>query len=483
MLGPVRIIVDGTDVTPTGTRARTLLAALMSEPGTPVPTSRLIGDLWGSRPPRDAPGQLMSHVSRLRRRLAEAGDAAPAVVHRHKAYLLAIEAGQLDADLFTDLVGRGRSELAHGRATEAHRLLVRALVLWRGDAFTGVPLHGRLGEQKRHLQQAHTAALALRVEAEQELRPFPDLTHLNAPFTATSKSRSSRTPATSPAPRAADRPETPRRAGADDQQPVIRLLGRPRIRREAEEVRAGSPGQAAVLAMLADRPGAPVATDELIDGLWGEQPPGSAMAIIRNYVSRLRPLLRHARTPGIADILVHHAGAYTLHVAPKAVDVPLVTTRAREASAALSAGDPARARELAAAGLALWTGRALVGVPGPFADQRRLALHEELTRLQVLHAEAGIDLGLVEDAVASLTTLSAEHPLHEAVAALLMRALFLAGRRDDALAHHAFTARILGEELGVDPGDALTSIRDRITAAASEPRPSSRKRRQLDSRP
>lgn len=52
-----------------------------------------------------------------------------------------------------------------------------------------------------------------------------------------------------------------------------------------------------VLARLALTPNAAVSRDELIDVLWGEQPPPSAVNIVQGYVSRLRRALEPKR-PG-----------------------------------------------------------------------------------------------------------------------------------------------------------------------------------------
>ena len=88
----------------------------------------------------------------------------------------------------------------------------------------------------------------------------------------------------------------------------VTLDGRP--------VALGATKQRAVLAMLALRANTVVSVDELVDGLWGEAPPASAVKLIQHYVSQLRKLL----AGGDAEIVTRGRG-YELRVRPDAVDV------------------------------------------------------------------------------------------------------------------------------------------------------------------
>ncbi|WP_405479382.1 BTAD domain-containing putative transcriptional regulator [Streptomyces sp. NBC_00009] len=117
-----------------GARLRMLLARLAVEAGRPVSVDALVDGLWGERPPADAANALQALVSRLRKALRGAGtvDSVPG------GYRLAVEAGDVDAYRFEQLAGRGRRELAAGRAEEAASVLGTALALWRGAALADV---------------------------------------------------------------------------------------------------------------------------------------------------------------------------------------------------------------------------------------------------------------------------------------------------------------------------------------------------------
>ena len=84
------------------------------------------------------------------------------------------------------------------------------------------------------------------------------------------------------------------------------VLGPLRARRDGVELDPGSPQQKAVLAVLLLARGRHVAIEMLIDALWGERAPLTAVGTVRNYVSRLRRRL--ASGPGLARPRGHQAG-------------------------------------------------------------------------------------------------------------------------------------------------------------------------------
>ncbi|MFI7146322.1 AfsR/SARP family transcriptional regulator [Nonomuraea sp. NPDC050022] len=129
VLGPLSVWTpDGQPVQVPEAKVRALLADLLAHRGRPVSTDRLIEDLWGDRPPADAPAALRVKVSQLRRAL---GDRA-LVAFRPPGYLLAVAAEEVDAGLFESLLARaGRSDDARVRQA----LLTEALGLWRGAPY------------------------------------------------------------------------------------------------------------------------------------------------------------------------------------------------------------------------------------------------------------------------------------------------------------------------------------------------------------
>ncbi|MFF4243880.1 BTAD domain-containing putative transcriptional regulator [Streptomyces sp. NPDC001822] len=236
------------------------------------------------------------------------------------------------------------------------------------------------------------------------------------------------------------------------------VLGPVRAWRGGDALPSGSPQQRALLAALLLRDGRTATAAELIDALWGDDPPARALATVRTYASRLRKTLGQ-------DTLVSEAGGYAVRVPREALDLTLAQDLAAEAEKARSGGDRAQARTLINKLLGLWDGEALASLPGPYADNRRAGLEE--WRLQLVETRLDLDLevGAHAEAVSELTALTAAHPLRERLRELLMVALYRSGRQAEALAVYADTRRLLAEELGVDPRPELAALQQRILRA------------------
>ncbi|GGR61808.1 MULTISPECIES: AfsR/SARP family transcriptional regulator [Streptomyces] len=237
------------------------------------------------------------------------------------------------------------------------------------------------------------------------------------------------------------------------------VLGPVRAWRGEKALGTGSPQQRALLAALLLREGRTATAAELIDALWGSEPPPQALAAVRTYASRLRKIL----DPGV---LVSESGGYAVRgLGEGALDMSRAQDLAAEAEKARGAGDLGTARGLLRQALALWDGEPLAGVPGPYAETQRARLEE--WRLQLLESRLDMDLeqGGHAEAVSELTALTAAHPLRERLRELLMLALYRSGRQAEALAVYADTRRLLAEELGVDPRPGLSDLQQRILRA------------------
>ncbi|MEW5352755.1 BTAD domain-containing putative transcriptional regulator [Streptomyces sp. 16-176A] len=255
-------------------------------------------------------------------------------------------------------------------------------------------------------------------------------------------------------------PRMPERRGPGAPAPLrFGVLGPVRAWRGEEPLPTGSPQQRALLAALLLREGRTATASELIDALWGEEPPHQALAAVRTYASRLRKALD-------PDILVSESGGYAVRgLGEDALDLAAAQELAAAADKARAAGDLGRAREALRGALALWDGEPLAGLPGPYAEAQRVRLEE--WRLQLLEARLDLDLeqGCHAEAVSELTALTAAHPLRERLRELLMLALYRSGRQAEALAVYADTHRLLAEELGVDPRPELRDLQQRILQA------------------
>ncbi|MFE3096327.1 BTAD domain-containing putative transcriptional regulator [Streptomyces sp. NPDC059248] len=236
------------------------------------------------------------------------------------------------------------------------------------------------------------------------------------------------------------------------------VLGPVRAWRAGQPLPPGSPQQRALLSALLLRDGRTATSHELIDAIWGEEPPSQALATIRTYAHRLRKVLS-------ATTLISESGGYALRIERDALDLFVAQELAAAAEKTRAAGDPGHARMLVNKSLGLWDGEPLANVPGPYAENQRTRLEE--WRLQLLETRLDLDLevGAHAEAVSELTALTAAHPLRERMRELLMLALYRSGRQAEALAVYADTRRLLADELGVDPNPELSQLQERILRA------------------
>jgi DNA-binding SARP family transcriptional activator len=209
-----------------------------------------------------------------------------------------------------------------------------------------------------------------------------------------------------------------------------------------------------------------VSAGRLVDVLWGDDPPASALASLQNHVMRLRALLAETGAGQIKTV----APGYLIEVADGELDLDEFIRLSRCGRDALAAGDWHTAlRELTAA-LALRRGEPLMDVTS------RLLLEQEAPRLVQMHLDvvearidADLELGRVREAIGDLGGITAAHPLRERFHAQLMLACYRAGRRADALGAYRRAREVLVEELGVEPGAELQQLHQKILAADREP--------------
>lgn len=215
-----------------------------------------------------------------------------------------------------------------------------------------------------------------------------------------------------------------------------------------------------LLTMLALQPGRVVSAGTLADGIWPREQPADPGNALQTLVSRLRSALRPA---GYAGLVESHPAGYLLAVRPDAVDVAAFREMAGAGRRALADGDSGTAARLLREALALWRGRPLADAEGfEFADTAAIGLielREEATRDRI---EADLALGEGASLTAELKAMVCADPLAERPRALLMRALYAAGRQAEALAVYGAARQLLADELGVDPSPALEQVYLRI---------------------
>ncbi len=238
-----------------------------------------------------------------------------------------------------------------------------------------------------------------------------------------------------------------------------KLLGSFAVEADGRPVDVGGPKQRAVLALLLLNANHPLSPETMIDQLWGEHPPETALATLQAYISNLRRMLqpdRPARNPD--SIITKSGGGYQINVDADAVDA-IRFDRLLTAAASLAADDPERSRGLLVDALQLWRGPALADFRyHDFARTDITRLEEMRTTALELRIAAELALGTGEELIAEIETLLAKYPLRERLWGHLMVALYRSGRQAEALRAFRRCEETLGEELGIVPGEALRRL-------------------------
>ncbi|HEX2744198.1 MAG TPA: BTAD domain-containing putative transcriptional regulator [Streptosporangiaceae bacterium] len=206
-----------------------------------------------------------------------------------------------------------------------------------------------------------------------------------------------------------------------------------------------------LIARLALAGGQPVSTGALAEAVWDCALPAEVANALQTLVSRAR------RALGGAAAVEQSAAGYRLAVTPDDVDALRFERLVAEGAMAEA--------------LALWRGPALVDA-GDFAEPFARRLEELRLDATITFLTRELDAGRAAVRVGELEALVAEHPLHEKLAGLLMRALAATGRQADALAAYEALRTRLADELGIDPGPEaravqLEVLRGEIAAAAA----------------
>ncbi|MBX6386763.1 MAG: winged helix-turn-helix domain-containing protein [Microbispora sp.] len=227
------------------------------------------------------------------------------------------------------------------------------------------------------------------------------------------------------------------------------VLGPLDVRRDGRPVEVGGRRLRALLTLLLLDAGRAVSTEALVAGVWDDRPPGGVGNALQALVSRLRAALGR-------DLVIGGPSGYRLAVSPDQVDLHRFARLTREGAGALAAGDPGRAAGLLREALGLWRGTPLADLPDAEAEVARL---EELRTAAVEdRIEAELALGRHADVIPELRLLVAAHPLRERPYGQLMRALYGAGRRVEALAAYEEARSVFADRLGADPSPALAEL-------------------------
>lgn len=231
--------------------------------------------------------------------------------------------------------------------------------------------------------------------------------------------------------------------------------------------------QRQLLALLLIRHSTVVPVTTLIEELWNDEPPRSAVTVVQTYILGIRKKMAEYLELEQSDIADRYlrtwSKGYLFDAQECVLDLRDYRTMTDAARCALTAGDDRRAVDLFQAAEALWTGPPLLDVEAgiPLSSELSHLDQLRLTNLE-LRIEAELRLGRHREVCPDLARLTVEQPLHERLQAYYMYALCRSGRRHSALESYHHFARALQRELGLDPCVKLQRLHYDILNASDE---------------
>ncbi|RVX38773.1 DNA-binding SARP family transcriptional activator [Nonomuraea polychroma] len=219
-----------------------------------------------------------------------------------------------------------------------------------------------------------------------------------------------------------------------------------------------------VLTTLLIRSGQIVTPDQLMEEIWGYNPPRRATAGLHVYISQVRKFLH--RPWQTENPIVTRPPGYLLRQGADEVDYQLFLELIEQGRTLMRQRRPEEASALLERAIGLWRGPAL-GDPrgGPILEGFATRMMESRLECLEMLADAQLEMGRHRELVGRLYSLVAEHPLCEAFYRQLMLALYRSERQADALEVYQTARRTLNEELGLEPCQALRDLQAAILAA------------------
>ncbi|WP_158888252.1 BTAD domain-containing putative transcriptional regulator [Amycolatopsis anabasis] len=234
----------------------------------------------------------------------------------------------------------------------------------------------------------------------------------------------------------------------------IEVLGPLGVSRDGHDIRVGSGKHRCLLALLALQPGELVSRDEIVDVLWGDDPPASSRNLVHTYASGLRKSL--------GAVIGSERGGYRLDVAGAELDLVRFDELAARARR-LRHGDPESALDLFEQAMARRRAPVVADLPASLRQHPvAVAVADRVLSVALSYAETALVLGRDADVVERLRPLVHEEPLHEGLHARLMLALAGSGQQAAALRLFTEIRNRLVDELGIEPGGEIQAAHMRI---------------------
>ncbi|UOQ87757.1 NB-ARC domain-containing protein [Agromyces endophyticus] len=238
------------------------------------------------------------------------------------------------------------------------------------------------------------------------------------------------------------------------------VFGGMRLSRPEADLAHRPPRERLILASLIAARGRTVSIGDLVDSLWGDAPPSTAVNQVQRHVGELRRLLQPELPPRATGTAVLGAGeGYRLDTAVVRSDLDLVAglweqARRRE-------GADASSRYLEALGLAAGSPFSGLGWE-TLARPAFAAIERDRVALAIDAADCALELRNPSALTAAIERVATDAPLDERLQARLVTLLARSGRRADAIAVYDVARRRLWRELSIAPSAELQAAVDDV---------------------
>ncbi|MFE9388600.1 BTAD domain-containing putative transcriptional regulator [Streptomyces sp. NPDC006784] len=247
----------------------------------------------------------------------------------------------------------------------------------------------------------------------------------------------------------------------------VEVLGHVALRTWDSTRTPSAPKARQVLALLLVNANRLVSTDALIEELWAERPPRSALSALQTYIFQLRQMLGDLLgNTSPKDVLVTTPNGYEFRVAPEKIDLQRYEKYRLAGQHAFQSGDHPTAVEQFRAALNIFAAPPLANVRrGLHLEAEIVRLEESRSGVQQTRIEAELELGRHHEVLSELSGLASQYPQHEGFHRQLMLALYRCGRRPQSLKIFNQLRQSLVTELGLEPSRELQMLQQAILSA------------------
>jgi SARP family transcriptional regulator, regulator of embCAB operon len=225
-----------------------------------------------------------------------------------------------------------------------------------------------------------------------------------------------------------------------------------------------------VLELLVAAGGKPAPKEQLIDRLWGEQPPRHPVPTLENHVWVLRRHLTHA---ACEPVVMAEAGAYRLALERVSLDLERFDALLHRTDV----GSPARTRAQLEQALVLVRGEVFEDEPyAEWALSLRETYRAKVRDARLQLAELALSASDIGTALEQASVVLDQDALSERASRVLMHAHRQRGDRDRAVAVFDALQRRLRTELGVEPLPETIAVHAEVRRGGPQARLRTRQR-------